>query len=287
LFLLLASSLASVARAQLYSGTVTGVVADPSGGVVPNAQVQLMDEQKGYVFKVTTDTAGNYLFRSLPPGSYGLSVQATGFKTETRSGVILEVNHNVTVNFELQVGATNQSVDVKGQAPVLDAQDAVTGQVVDRTYMNDLPLVSRMLSDLAFLTPGVPEVDSPCPPDMNGAGASIGGCPANNFISNGSRMATSDFLIDGVSTTSFHHNVLWPTYEPSIDSVEEFAVQEYNEKVRYIHLNPVRAELARHPEDWPWSSVHDDQGSLNCAPTTPSGLSIDRVLLPADAHTRI
>jgi len=233
LFLLLASSLASVARAQLYSGTVTGVVADPSGGVVPNAQVQLMDEQKGYVFKVSTDTAGNYLFRSLPPGSYELSVEATGFKTETRSGVILEVNHNVTVNFELQVGATNQSVDVKGQAPVLDAQDAVTGQVVDRTYMDDLPLVGRMLSDLAFLTPGVTEVDSTCPPDMNGAGASIGGCPANNFISNGSRMATSSFLIDGVSSSHYSHNIYWPAYTPSVDSVEEFAVEETNFSAEY------------------------------------------------------
>jgi len=64
-------------------------------------------------------------------------------------------------------------------------------------------------------------------------------------------------------------------------------VHEYNEKVQYIHLNPVRAGLARHPEDWPWSSVHDYQGSLNCVPTTPSGLSVDRVLLPADAHTLI
>jgi putative transposase len=64
-------------------------------------------------------------------------------------------------------------------------------------------------------------------------------------------------------------------------------VREYNEKVQYIHLNPVRAGLVRRPEDWPWSSVHDYIGSLHCAPTIPSGLSIDRILLPADAATRI
>ena len=64
-------------------------------------------------------------------------------------------------------------------------------------------------------------------------------------------------------------------------------VKEYNEKIQYIHLNPVRAGLVRRPEDWPWSSVHDYTGSLNCAPKTPSGLSIDRVLLPADERTRI
>ena len=64
-------------------------------------------------------------------------------------------------------------------------------------------------------------------------------------------------------------------------------VEECNEKVQYIYLNPVRAGLARRPQGWPWSSVHDYQGSLNCVPTTPSGLSVDRVLLPADAHTLI
>ena len=58
-------------------------------------------------------------------------------------------------------------------------------------------------------------------------------------------------------------------------------VEEYNEKVQYIHLNPVRAGLGRRPEDWPWSNAHDYQGSLNCAPATPSALFIDRLLLPA------
>ncbi|MGO8737072.1 MAG: REP-associated tyrosine transposase [Terriglobia bacterium] len=64
-------------------------------------------------------------------------------------------------------------------------------------------------------------------------------------------------------------------------------VKEYNEKVQYIHLNPVKAGLASRPEDWPWSSVDDYTGSTARAPTTPSGLAVDRVLLPADEHTRI
>jgi REP element-mobilizing transposase RayT len=64
-------------------------------------------------------------------------------------------------------------------------------------------------------------------------------------------------------------------------------VREYHEKVQYIHLNPVKAGLASRAEDWPWSSVHDYTGSINQAPATPSSLSIDRVLLPADEHTRI
>ena len=197
------------------------------------AQVQLTDEEKGFVFTATSEASGSYLFRSVPPGSYKLSISAPGFKTETRSGIILAVNHNVTVNFSLQVGTTGETVEVKGAGSLLDAQDAVNGQVVDRTYINDLPLVGRSLSDLAFLTAGVTEVDTTCPPDSQSPGANTNGCPVNNFISDGSRMGTSELLIDGVATSSFVHNVLWPTYEPSIDSVEEFAVQETNFSAQY------------------------------------------------------
>ena len=64
-------------------------------------------------------------------------------------------------------------------------------------------------------------------------------------------------------------------------------MREYSEKVEYIHLNPVKAGLVSRAEDWPWSSVHDYTGSVNRVPAIPSGLSVDRALLPADEHTRI
>ena len=64
-------------------------------------------------------------------------------------------------------------------------------------------------------------------------------------------------------------------------------VKEYNEKVRYIHLHPVRAGLVNRPEDWPWSSVHDYTGGVDHAPASASGLRVDRILLPADERTRI
>ena len=64
-------------------------------------------------------------------------------------------------------------------------------------------------------------------------------------------------------------------------------VSEYNRKVEYIHLNPVKAGLASRPQDWSWSSVHDYTGTINQAPVTPSSLSVDRLLLPADPHTRL
>jgi len=64
-------------------------------------------------------------------------------------------------------------------------------------------------------------------------------------------------------------------------------VREYHEKVEYIHFNPVKAGLVDRPEDWLWSSVHDYAGSMKDAPITPSGLSVDRIRIPADPRTRI
>ncbi len=205
--------------AQLYTSTVSGLITDPSGAVVPNARVRLVDEQKGYEFSATADSTGRYLFRSVPPGSYKLAVQASGFETQEQTGIKVDVNQNVTVNFALKVGLAAQVVEVTGQAPVLSSQDAVTGQLVDRHFINDLPLVDRTVTDLAFLTPGVTEVDTTCM-----------GCTANNFISNGTRNATADMLMDGVTVTNFEQNsgILNPLYTPSVDAVEEFVVQEGN-----------------------------------------------------------
>jgi hypothetical protein len=210
--------------AQLYTSTVSGVVADPTGAVIPNTVAKLVDEQKGFSFAATTDATGRYLMRSVPPGSYKLTVLAQGFQPQEQTGIKVDVNQNVTINFTLQVGATSQTVEITAAAPVLSTQDAVTGQVVDRRFINDLPLVSRSVTDLVVLTPGVTEVDTSC-----------NLCTANNFISNGSRNATADVLMDGVTTTNFEQNsgILYPLYTPSVDAVEEFVVQESNFSAEY------------------------------------------------------
>ncbi|MGA3166102.1 MAG: TonB-dependent receptor [Terriglobia bacterium] len=214
----------ALAVAQLYTGSLTGLVTDPSSAVIPNAHVRLVDEQKGYSFTADTDATGRYLFRSVPPGSYKLSVQAQGFQAQEQAGIKVDVNQNVTVNLPLKVGATLQVVEVTAAAPVLSTQDAVAGQVVDRRFINDLPLVGRSVTDLVILTPGVTEVDTAC-----------GLCTANNFISNGTRNSTADVLMDGVTTTNFDQNggILSPLYTPSVDAVEEFVVQESNFSAEY------------------------------------------------------
>lgn len=222
-------------RAQLYSGSVTGVVVDPSGAVIPGARCELLDEGKGYSFNAVTDATGRFLFNSTPPGTYRLTIESKGFRSQSQAGIKLDVNQNVTVNVSLQVGPTTQSVEVTAQAPLLQAQDAATGQLINRQFLNDIPLVTRSVTDLAFLTPGITEVDPACAPDYVPQGNSGGECPINNFISSGSRGASADFLLDGVTSSTFeaHGNIVMPIYNPSIDAVEEFNVQSSNFSAEY------------------------------------------------------
>jgi len=212
------------AEAQLYAGSVTGMVSDQSGAVIAQAEVTLVDADKGFTFTAKTDDNGRYLFRSVPPGMYNLSVKAAGFKDQARAGIKVDVSQNVGADFAMAVVGAKETVNVSTTAPLLGSQDAVTGQVVDRKFINDLPLNGRDVRNLAFLAPGVTEVDAACM-----------GCSANNFISNGSRNATADILMDGVTTTNYEQNsgIRVDTYTPSVDAVEEFKVQESNFSSEY------------------------------------------------------
>lgn len=206
-------------KAQLYTGSVSGVVTDPSGAVIASALISLEDEEKGFSFKSQTDSEGRYLLRQIPPGTYRIRVEAPGFTAERRSGIKLNVNQNISIDVSLTVGITTTTVDVKAQEGLVAKEDAVVGQVVNRKFINDLPLLDRSVLDLAYLAPGVTEVDANCR-----------GCTANNFVSNGSRGSTADVLLDGVSVTNFEQNsgVQVPVYVPSVDSVEEFKVTQSN-----------------------------------------------------------
>jgi hypothetical protein len=210
---------------QGYYGTVSGLITDQSGAAVPGAKLALIDQQKGYRFEASSDGAGRYLFRSVPPGLYTVSAAVTGFGKTEHTGVRVDVGENATVDMALKVASSNETVEVKSQNLELQAQDATTGLVVDRNFINDLPLVDRYVMDLTSLTPGVTEADDQCST----------GCTGTNFVSNGSRNSTSDVLMDGASITNYEPNggVTQVTYTPSPEAVEEFRVAQSNFSAEY------------------------------------------------------
>jgi hypothetical protein len=208
---------ATSASAQLYTGSVSGSVMDPSSAAIPSARITLTDVEKGFTFTVATNETGRFLLRQIPPGSYSIRVEAPNFQSERREGIKLDINQNISLDFSLKIGAATETVDVVASAVHLQTEDAVTGQVVNRKFVNDLPLVDRNFFNLATLAPGIVETNT-------------GGGPPTNFNSNGSRNATADVLIDGASATNFEQNsgIQVPPYTPSVDSVEEFKVQQSN-----------------------------------------------------------
>lgn len=216
LCVLAAAVLAPSLFAQLYTGSVGGTVTDPSGAVVPNAKVTLTDIAKNQAQEQTTDANGNFVFRNVAPSTYSLRVETAGFTPYLRESFAVTVNQNVTIPVTLTVQAAGQTVEVvEGGAPLISTADASTGQTINRTFINDLPLIGRAVFDLARLAPGVSE------PRGNGGWDT-------NFISQGSRNATADVLLDGVSTVSAEQNGSFqlPLYTPSVDAVQEFRVQQ-------------------------------------------------------------
>ena len=210
---------------QAYFGTVSGEITDPTGAVVPGAKVLLTDQAKGFVFNAKTDSSGRYLFPSIPPGMYTVSVETEGFQKEVRTGIKVDVTENATANLRLKVASATQSVEVSEQAQQLNTEDAVTGQVVNRKFINDLPLVDRYVLDFVSLGPGITNVS-----DQNSVSDT-----GTNFVSNGSRGASADILMDGASITNFEPNggITYVTYTPSAEAVEEFKVEQTNFSAEY------------------------------------------------------
>ena len=227
LFLLITCLLAMPAAslAQGYFGTVSGVVTDPTGAVIPAAKMILTDQNKGYTFNGTSDQAGRYLFRSIPPGVYSVTAETPGFEKSLHTGIHVDVNQNATANLKLKVSNSSQTVEVNSQAQGLDSADATTGLVVDRKFINDLPLIDRYVMDLTSLTPGVTEADDQCST----------GCTGTNFVSNGSRNSTADVLMDGATITNYEPNggVTNVTYTPSPEAVDELRVEQSNFSAEY------------------------------------------------------
>ena len=210
---------------QAYFGTVSGELTDATGALVQGATVVLSDQQKGFMFNTASDSSGRYLFRSIPPGVYTVSAEMKGFDKALSAKVKVDINENVTANLNLKVAGTSQTVEVDAQPQAIQTEDAETGQVVNRRFINNLPLIDRNVIALTSLAPGVTEMGEQC--DAT--------CTGTNFVSNGSRGSTADILTDGASVTNSEPNggVTQATYVPSPEAIEEFKVQQTNFSAEY------------------------------------------------------
>lgn len=173
------------AAAQLTVGHVTGVVKDSSGAIVPGAAVTLTNDGTGISAKVTSTADGVYTFAEVNPGSYSLRVTAPGFQSAETHGIQVHIQESVTQDYSLSVGNVSEQVTVDTSVPLLQAESASVGQVVDTRQINDLPLVSRDWTTLAHLAAGTTTT----------SGAAAAGL---QFSANGVNTTQNDYRLDGI-----------------------------------------------------------------------------------------
>lgn len=219
------------AMAQQATATVNGVVEDPTGAAIPNAQVGLSDLSTGVTRTTTTNSAGLYTFLSVVPGTYSMRASATGFTTVSQPPVTLEVGQTATFNFHLKVGATQSSVTVNATAAALETSTSELGTVVAPHEMNDLPLNGRNFTQLLTITPGVANLNTD---QSSGGGGGWNGASIGQFsfpAVNGARNRSNMFILDGandLNTLSGTYN-----YAPIVDAIQEFKTQGHNDLAEY------------------------------------------------------
>jgi hypothetical protein len=213
---------AAVAFGQT-SSQLTGTITDTSGAVIVGAQVSVRNVDTGAERSTTTNELGHYTLPFLSPGNYVVSVQQQGFRTVSRDNVRLEVNQTARIDFNLEVGAVTETVEVTGAAPLLESDSSSIGQVIDTKPITDLPLNGRNFVSLAILSPGVTGVG------FGARGTIMSGTrpddlrPGSEIFSNGNREGANNFLMDGVDNNE--RLTLSITLRPSVEAVQEFKIQ--------------------------------------------------------------
>ena len=203
------------AGAQQFTGGVRGAVRD-ANGVVPGVAVTLTNEATNIAREVVTNDVGQYNFPAVPPGTYTVKVQISGFKTYESKGIVVGTQQFVTLDVTLDVGAIEESVTVTGQTPLIETASASTGGVLDKATLDALPAPGRNAFLIGITVPTfTPTGDPQFNRQQDQSNASIvslggGGMRANNYI------------VDGVPITELRGRAV---LNPTIEAVEEVKVQ--------------------------------------------------------------
>src|SRR5215831_9256227 len=206
--------------AQVSTGTILGVVQDPSGAVIPGVSVAVKNLDTGIVRTVTTDEGGRYTAPNLSSGNYEVEGQLAGFQTEVRTGISLSVGREAVVNLALKVGQVNDKVTITEEAPLVESTTAAMSSLVDERTIRDLPLNGRSWDNLALIQPGVVTVGA----GQGSAAFDYG--TGTRFNVNGSRAYANSFLLDGTDINDHANGTPGGAAGTNlgVDGVQEFKI---------------------------------------------------------------
>jgi hypothetical protein len=178
------------AVAQSTDAAISGLVVDASGKAIVDAELEIVNDATGLQYGSKTNGDGIYTVSILPPGKYRIQVSKAGFKTLIKPDVILNVQSAMAINFTLPVGAVSESVTVEASSSMLNTTDASVSTVIDRKFVENIPLNGRSFQDLISMTPGVV---TQSPQSQSSLGVN------GDFSVNGQRTESNYYMVDGVT----------------------------------------------------------------------------------------
>ncbi len=213
------------------TGTIFGLVTDPTGAAVVGAEVTARNSRTGLIRSTRTDAQGAYLLPLIPVGTYGVTVQMQGFAHFEQTGITVLVDSVANIPVTLKLGAVTESVTVNADVPMVETRSGTIKGIVDEQRIAELPLNGRNAANLVLLVPGTVNLMDE---NSRGKGDAIqfGTYPGGQAVSaNGARSDGLNYLIDGGNNRDPYTNVNHPF--PNPDALQEFVVQTNNYGAEY------------------------------------------------------
>ena len=210
----------SILLAQTYEGRILGTVTDASGAVIVGAKIAVTNTATNVTRNLVSNSAGDYVASNLEAGTYKVTAEAGGFKRAENSSVSVQVSRDARIDFRLQPGATTETVEVTGEATLVDTTDSTLNGVLENKAINELPLQGRDFQNLLPLHPGVQRTP---------------GGGFQSITSNGNRPDENNFFIDGATDNDVYYgeSVIneagiqgTPASFLPLDAIQEFNTQE-------------------------------------------------------------
>src|SRR5947207_2351121 len=204
---------------QAFTGSISGLVTDPTGALLTDAKITITDVAKNTHYKTSTNESGFYLIGQLAPSTYRVTAEKPGFRKHVLEDLPLSTQQKVSADIAMELGSVSENVQVTAEAQLVESTTSTLGAVVENKRIVDLPLNGRNIYNLSALVPGVFLVRQ-----MTGIADTF---TANRFIVNGGQESTSDLLLDGVSATVSHNISTIPAVSaiPSVEGIQEFKIQ--------------------------------------------------------------